>query len=157
MQTVKIKIYINFLISKTEKWLFFLSLLVPLFETFDVEIIFLLLQVVHHHRSRPDLSDSARRDSRERKVRSKNCFLSLCSCVNCAGNTTICILLAKWGHFWEVRAFWLLLTSSKACGFRVGIELSLGQGWCVIQVKILTKIKLRLCVCVCMYERGTPD
>lgn len=32
--------------------------------------------------------------------------------------TKICIWQAKWGHFWKVKTFWLLLTTSKA-GLRV--------------------------------------
>lgn len=30
-------------------------------------------------------------------------------------STKVCILLAEWGHYWEVREFWLVLTSSTDC------------------------------------------
>lgn len=56
----------------------------------------------------------------------------MCICV-CSStcymlSSKICIPLAKWGHLWEVRIFWLDFTALKHC-LRLVLSLGLELGW----------------------------
>lgn len=41
--------------------------------------------------------------------------LCVCSCICYKVSTKILILLAKWGHFWSIRSFWVVPTILKVC------------------------------------------
>lgn len=71
-------------------------------------------------------------------------------------------LIAKWGHFWKVGTFWLVLIITKAEdsgfvfrlgldeGFRLFVMIRVRvQGWRMhyIYMKVLTKMEVHGCVC----------
>lgn len=68
--------------------------------------------------------------------------MCVCYCKSCILSTRILILLAKWGHFWEVRAFWQWL--------------GLGAGQLYIKPKSpdkdrSTRMSAGVSVCLCVY------